>query len=117
VTAFFAQTPEPRAVRYAHGDFPTGILHNFEGLPVAPFVVDISLSQRLKTDDYGAGGIYYGEWKNDTLGLPVFQYTFDQISNSSRNFTPSSATPCRDYHAQHKSKSAHRGLMVHVCRG
>jgi hypothetical protein len=40
-TAFFAKQPVPRAVRYAHGDFPTGILHNAEGLPVAPFLVEI----------------------------------------------------------------------------
>jgi len=42
-TAFFAKEPVPRAVRYAHGDFPTGILHNAEGLPMAPFVVELPL--------------------------------------------------------------------------
>lgn len=40
-TAFFANDPVPRAVRYAHGDFPTGILHNAEGLPVGPFEMEL----------------------------------------------------------------------------
>ena len=39
-TAFFAKDPVAKAVRYAHGDFPTGILHNKEGLPVPPFVIN-----------------------------------------------------------------------------
>ena len=54
-TAFFGEDPMPRAVRYGHGDFPTGIVHNVEGLPVGPFVVNVPLSTgsriRLKTDD------------------------------------------------------------------
>ena len=40
-TAFFAKDPVPLAVRYAHGDFPTGSLHNQEGLPMAPFVLTL----------------------------------------------------------------------------
>ena len=40
-TAFFTKAPVPLAIRYAHGDFPTGILHNAEGLPVAPFVLEL----------------------------------------------------------------------------
>lgn len=39
--AFFGSNPEPRAVRYAHSDFPTGIFHNAEGLPVAPFLLSL----------------------------------------------------------------------------
>ena len=38
-TAFFAKAPVAKGVRYAHGDFPTGILHNKEGLPMPPFVI------------------------------------------------------------------------------
>ena len=44
VTAFFDQSAEPAALRYAHGDFPTGILHNVEGLPVAPFLIALNRS-------------------------------------------------------------------------
>ena len=40
-TAFFGEDPVSRAVRYGHGDFPTGIVHNAEGLPVGPFVVTV----------------------------------------------------------------------------
>jgi hypothetical protein len=39
VTSFFDDTAIPLTVRYAHGAFPTGIVHNLEGLPVAPFVL------------------------------------------------------------------------------
>lgn len=40
-TAYFTTYPVPLAIRYAHGDFPTGILHNAEGLPMAPFVLEL----------------------------------------------------------------------------
>jgi hypothetical protein len=33
-TAWFSTAAVPTAVRYAHGDFPIGIVHNLEGLPV-----------------------------------------------------------------------------------
>jgi hypothetical protein len=44
VTAFYDPRAEPTALRYAHGDFPTGILHNVEGLPVAPFLIAVNHS-------------------------------------------------------------------------
>lgn len=65
-TAFFTSEPVPRAVRYAHGDFPTGILYNAEGLPVAPFVMELPLptaestrktSPSHKGDDSEAGDV------------------------------------------------------------
>lgn len=37
----FSTTAVPVSVRYAHGDFPVGIMHNKEGLPVGPFVMDV----------------------------------------------------------------------------
>jgi hypothetical protein len=40
-TAFFNSAAVPISIRYAHGDFPTGILHNLEGIPMGPFVVDV----------------------------------------------------------------------------
>lgn len=40
-TAFFSSTAVPIAVRYAHGDFPVGIMHNKEGLPVGPFIINV----------------------------------------------------------------------------
>jgi hypothetical protein len=40
-TAFFNSEAVPISIRYAHGDFPTGILHNLEGIPMGPFVVDV----------------------------------------------------------------------------
>lgn len=44
VTSFYDHSAQPVAVRYAHGDFPTGIIHNVEGLPVAPFVFAVNSS-------------------------------------------------------------------------
>ena len=46
-----------------------------------------------KMDSGHESGGAYGEWVNDTLGLPAFRYTFDQIAHSSRNFTPSTEAP------------------------
>ena len=42
----------------------------------------------------------YGEWRTDALGLPVFSYTFDQVTNSSRgaSYTPSAADPWDSIH-------------------
>eukprot|EP00035_Acanthoeca_spectabilis_P030108 m.7949 g.7949 ORF g.7949 m.7949 type:complete len:1118 (+) comp4006_c0_seq1:170-3523(+) len=41
VSAFFSADAKPVALRYAHGDFPTGIVHTVEGLPVGPFLAAI----------------------------------------------------------------------------
>jgi hypothetical protein len=39
VPSLFDDAAIPLPVRYAHGAFPTGIVHNLEGLPVAPFIL------------------------------------------------------------------------------
>ena len=39
---WFSPNAVIKAVRYAHGDFPTGILHNVEGLPIAPFIINVT---------------------------------------------------------------------------
>jgi hypothetical protein len=47
-----------------------------------------------------AGGGDYGDWRADALGLPVFSYTFDQVTNSSSGtaYTPSAADPWSSIH-------------------
>ena len=57
-------------MRYAHGDFPTGIMHNAEGLPTGPFIIDVTNATKtlgktsLHTDDMhtGAGNHQPRSW-------------------------------------------------------